>query len=190
MEERQDRDHELVELILAGNREAFGELVERHQQLVAATAWRYGMPREDIEDVVSEVFIKVYEALPRYRPEHRFSTWLYRVGANHVMDRARRTRREHLGETSTVPDTLPDRGEAIPTLLVKDERQRLLRAGIARLNPALREILFLVSVEGRRVDEACRMLGIPIGTGKVRLMRARNALKNDLLRRHPGYFGA
>ena len=79
MADRPDQDHRVVEAVLGGSQEAFGDLVTRYQNLVAGVAWRYGAPRGEIEDVVSEVFIKVYRNLHQYRPEHAFSTWLYRL---------------------------------------------------------------------------------------------------------------
>lgn len=183
-----DRDHGLVELALAGDQEAFGQLVERHQTLVATVAWRYGIPRDDIEDMVSEVFLKVYQKLPGYRPDFAFSTWLYRVAANHVMDRGRKTKRE--GLRVEMPSEIADSKCHSPRAhLEQRERVQLLREAIRELKPAFREILFLVHVEGHRLTEACRILGIPSGTAKVRMMRGRRALKQLLLAQHPGYFG-
>ena len=92
--EDQAQETLLVQRVLAGDADAFGLLVSRYQNLVAGVAWRYGTRREDIEDVVSEVFLKVYRTLGQYRPDHPLSTWLYRLAANHVLDRARRARKE------------------------------------------------------------------------------------------------
>ena len=74
--EDQAQESRLVQRALEGDAEAFGLLVSRYQNLVAGVAWRYGARREDVEDVVSEVFLKVYRTLPQYRPDHPFSNWL------------------------------------------------------------------------------------------------------------------
>ena len=89
MEERAARDQRLVAAVLQGDAEAYGDLVTRYQKLVASVAWRYGARPEQVEDIVSEVFIKAYKNLHQYRPDHPFSTWLYRLAANHVLDRLR-----------------------------------------------------------------------------------------------------
>lgn len=185
MEDRQE--HQLIESVLGGDGEAFGQLVTRYQSLVAGVGWRYGVARDDIEDVVSEVFIKVHRNLHQYRPEHPFSTWLYRLAVNHVLDRARRARKER-GRTE-MPQQLVDPAPGVGIDVESRERVRLLREALDELDPRYREALFLVYVEGMKVDEAARQLGIPDGTVKTRLMRGRQALKKILARRHPEHFG-
>jgi RNA polymerase sigma-70 factor (ECF subfamily) len=187
MEGRRAEDHDLVESALRGNHEAFAMLVRQYQNLVASVAWRYGVRRDDIEDAVSEVFVKVYQGLHRYRPEHPFSTWLYRLAANHVLDRARRAHREK--DRGEMPEQLPDRAPGAVEGLETQERASVVRAALEGLDPRYREALFLVYVEGLRVDEAARVLGVPEGTVKTRLMRGRQALKRLLERRHPEHFG-
>lgn len=187
MGDREIPDDRLVESILHGNREVFGQLVTRYQNLVAGVAWRYGVRRDDVEDVVSEVFLKVYRNLHQYRPEHQFSTWLYRLAANHVLDRARRARKER-GRTE-MPVHVADPSPSIGEGMEGRERARLLRAALQEIDPRYREVIFLVYVEGNKVDEAARTLGIPQGTAKTRLMRGREALRKVLVRRHPEHFG-
>lgn len=181
------RDLATVRAVLSGDREAFREIVTRYQGLVAGIAWRYGVRREEIEDMVSEILTKVYTNLGQFRPEHPFATWLYRLAANHVIDHARRERKErHRVEMpEQVRDLRPGAGESLES----DERIALLRDALERVEIRYREALFLVYVEGLRVDDAARILGIPEGTVKTRLMRGREALKRSLVRRHPEHFG-
>ena len=112
MEERAARDQRLVASTLEGDTDAFSELVVLYQRLVASVAWRYGIPRDEVEDAVSEVFIKAFRNLHQYRPENAVSTWLYRLAANHVVDLERRKRKERgrvvaavvvLGKVMTIP---------------------------------------------------------------------------------------
>jgi RNA polymerase sigma-70 factor (ECF subfamily) len=177
----------LVQRVLGGDADAFGLLVSRYQNLVAGVAWRYGTRREDVEDVVSEVFLKVYRRLGQYRPDHPFPTWLYRLAANHVLDRGRRARKEkgRVEMPEQVADPRPLAGEDLEA----DERARLVREGLGELDARYREAIFLVHVEGRKVEEAARVLGVPEGTVKTRLMRGREALRKVLARRHPEHFG-
>jgi len=188
LDDQGGHDAGLVAAAQQGDRQAFGELVSRHQRLVAAVAWRAGVRRGEIEDVVSEVFIKAWRNLERFRPEHAFSTWLYRLALNHVIDHTRRLRKER-GRTelpAEISDSRPDAGAHAEAV----ERAALLRAALASLKPRYREVLFLAYVEGLKVEEVSRLLGLPSGTVKTRLMRGRDALRRLLAERHPEYFGA
>jgi RNA polymerase sigma-70 factor (ECF subfamily) len=187
MEDRQAGDHLLVRSVLRGDHEAFGELVTRYQGLVASVAWRYGIRRDDIEDVVSEVFGKVFTKLHHYRPDHPFSTWLYRLAANHVVDRGRRARRERF--RVEMPEQVTDPTPGAMNGIESGERAAVLRAALDELDDRYREALFLVYIEGLKVEDAARVLEIPSGTVKTRLMRGRQALKKILVRRHPEHFG-
>ena len=188
MEDRPDQDHLLAERVLRGDHEAFRVLVVRYQKLVASVAWRHGMRREDIEDLVSEVFVKVYRNLHRYRPDHPFSTWLYRLAVNQVVDRARRSRRE--AARAEMPEQITDPGPSARQGVLGRERASLLREALATINVRYREALSLVYVEGLKVEEVARLLSVPEGTVKTRLMRGRAQLRHVLNERHPGYFEA
>jgi RNA polymerase sigma-70 factor (ECF subfamily) len=187
MQDRATLDLLLVRSALGGDQDAFGRLVNAHQKLVASIAWRYGVRREEIEDIVSEVFIKAYRNLHLFRPEHPFSTWLYRLAVNHVIDHGRRMRKERV--SSEMPHQLADSSPSAREGLEKRERSSLVRAALEDLPQRYREVIFLVYVEGMKIDEASRRLDLPQGTVKTRLMRGREALRKILTRRHPGYFG-
>ena len=180
-------DPALVEAVLGGESEAFRSLVIRYQNLVAGVAWRYGIRREEIEDVTSEVFIKVYGNLRQYRPDHPFSTWLYRLAANHVIDHTRRLRKER-GRTE-MPEQVSDPSPGATATMETDERGAFVRKALEEIDARYREVLFLVYVEGLKVDETARTLGLPDGTVKTRLMRGREAMRKVLARRWPEYFG-
>jgi RNA polymerase sigma-70 factor (ECF subfamily) len=187
MEDRATQDVLLVHSALEGDQDAFGQLVTAHQKLVASVAWRYGVRQEEIEDIVSEVFIKAYRNLHLFRPEHPFSTWLYRLAVNHVIDHGRRMRKER--GRSEMPQQVADPSPSAGEGLEERERRALVRAALKELPQRYREVIFLVYVEGMKIDEACMRLDLPQGTVKTRLMRGREALRKILTRRHPGYFG-
>ncbi len=188
MAERLDDDHQLVRAVLDGDTESFRTLVTRFEKLVAGVAWRHGVRREEIEDVVSDVFLKVYGNLHRYRPEHAFGTWLYRLTLNHLVDLSRRRRRA--GLRAEMPADVADPAPGAGAALIGDERASIVRAALAGLDPRYREVLTLVYVEGWKVEATAQLLRVPEGTVKTRLMRGREALRKALARRHPGYFEA
>ena len=185
-DDRAADDLRIVEQILAGRTERFRDLVTRYQNLVAGIAWRSGCRREDVEDVVSDVFLKVYRNLHQYRPDHAFSTWLYRLTANHVVDRSRRLKKER-GRTE-MPEQVADAAPGADDALETDERERLVRSALDQVDERYREVMHLVYVEGLKVDETARVLGVPEGTVKTRLMRGREALKKVLMRKNPEHF--
>src|SRR6202008_4695361 len=108
--------------------ETFRDLVTRYQSLVAGIAWRYGIRREEIEDVVSEVFTKAYTNLGQFRPDHPFSTWLYRLAANHVIDHTRRQRKERI--RSEMPEQVRDLRPGAEDDLETEERTALVRRAL------------------------------------------------------------
>jgi RNA polymerase sigma-70 factor (ECF subfamily) len=174
-------DGELVREVLAGRVDRFEILVRRYQRLVATAALRMGMAREEIDDVTSEVFFKVFRSLHRYAPQHALSTWLYRITVNAALDRRRARRREARREelSPSLADGRPsprDRAEA-------GERSRLLREALGRVPDHYRVPLILVHVEGLPLEEAARALDLPEGTVKSRLFRGRAILK-EIIRRH------
>ena len=177
-------DVELVREVLAGRVDRFEILVRRYQRLVATAALRMGMPREEIEDVTSEVFFKVYRSLHRYEPQHALSTWLYRITVNAALDRRRARRREARREelSPTLADGRPSPGETAEVT----ERAGLLREALKRVPEHYRAPLILVHVEGLPLEEAARALELPEGTVKSRLFRGRALLKEIIQRHYPG----
>ena len=187
-DDRAALDLAIVREILGGKTERFRELVTRYQNMVAGIAWRSGCKREDVEDVVSEVLLKVYRNLHQYRPDHAFATWLYKLTANHVVDRSRRMKKER-GRTE-MPAHVEDKSPGADDTMEADERQALVREALLHVDPRYREVMHLVYVEGLKVDETARILGTPEGTVKTRLMRGREALRKVLMRRNPEHFPA
>lgn len=180
-------DLDLVRAVLGGEPEAYGAIVARYQSMVASVAWRYGVPRGDIEDAVADVFVKVYRHLDRWKPTHAFSTWLYRVAVNEIVDQTRRRRHER--DRVEMPEQIADRGPTTGQRSIVRERDALLHAALAELDPRYREVICLVHIEGLKVEEAAATLGIPDGTVKTRLMRGRQALREQLEQRWPEHFG-
>ena len=185
-DDRAAEDLRIVREVLEGRSERFRELVIRYQNLVAGIAWRSGCRREDAEDVVSEVFLKVYKNLHQFRPDHAFSTWLYKLTANHVVDRSRRAKKER-GRTE-MPEQVEDHTPGAEEGMETDERHALVRKALEFVDERYREVMHLVYVEGLKVDETARVLGVPEGTVKTRLMRGREALRKVLVHKHPEYF--
>ncbi len=178
-------DSRIIERILAGEADLFEEIVRRYQRMVGSVAYKMGIRPSDLDDLVSEVFIKAYRNLGRYRPEHAFSTWLYRLATNRVLDEVRARRRE--GRREEVTENLPDRGPRADRALDDDDRARAVASALAAIPEEYRAPLVLLHMEGRKVTEIAYTLGIPEGTVKTRLARGRERLRQVLVRRFPEY---
>jgi len=182
----------LVQKARRGDREAFDQLMERHLPKVWGMVWRILRHREDSEDVVQEVFLAAYQALPEFRGEASLSTWLCRIAVtralNHVDRAAEKMRRasQSLEDFSVRPRNpgaarpglqIADRGPSPLQELEARELARRLSECLSRLPPAWRTVIALRDVDSLAYEEISGVLGIALGTVRSRLARARLALR-------------
>jgi RNA polymerase sigma-70 factor (ECF subfamily) len=174
---------EAIRQVLAGRDDAFESIVKRHERLVASVAWRLGAPREDIDDLTSEVFLKIYRNLRDYEPRLPFASWLYRIAVNHVLDHQRRRRADRARDE--LSDTLAAPGAEAPDVLQARRRVDRLRLALAEVPEKYRVPVFLLHVEERSIEEISGILGLPAGTVKTRLHRGRARLEAIIRDRYP-----
>lgn len=180
-----ESDARIIERILSGETALYEEIVRRYQRMVASVACKLGIRHEDLDDLVSEVLIKAYRNLSRYRPEHAFSTWLYRLATNRVLDELRARRRA--GRTEPLPEGHPDSGPPTDRGMDQADRAQVVAWALDRLPEEYRAPLVLLHMEGQKVTEIAYALGIPEGTVKTRLARGRERLRKILVRHFPEY---
>jgi RNA polymerase sigma-70 factor, ECF subfamily len=180
-------DEELVRSVLAGDRDRFGELVTRYQGRLVNYLYRLVRNLDEAHDLAQEVFVRVYQALDRFDPQYRFSTWLFRVAQNAAIDLIRKRR------FRLVPLTRPDEdGEGTYDLeleaddpgalaeLESEERGQKIRRAIDGLPWEYRELILLRHYGELAYDEIAQAKGMPLGTVKNKLFRARQMLKAAL----------
>lgn len=172
MSMRERRDDECVALYRQGDMRAFEELVRRYQDRVYRFVLRMIGSREESLDLAQETLLKAFQGLPRWRPQAQFSTWLFQIARNTAIDALRRRK---LVEYVPIGDDvdLPDQGLSPESQLQLVQRCRNLQAALLRLSPEHREVLLLREVEEMAYDEIAETLGLPEGTVKSRLARAR-----------------
>ena len=179
-------DAELVPRCRVGDESAWRELVGRHTRRVFGLAYRFTGRVDEAEDLTQEVFVKVYQTLGRYREsDGPFGGWLMAVARNHAIDRYRRRKQERLrrADDPRALETMPSRDEHPIVGLEREERTRLVHRGLRGLPPDLRLPLILCDLQGRPYEEIATELGIPLGTVKSRINRARLELAKRLLGR-------
>ena len=159
----------------AGDTAAFAALVRRHQDRVFGFILRMLDARDEAMELTQDVFVKAWQALPGWRPEARFSTWLLQIARNAALDQLRRRRLIQfapLDDGMDVADTAP----GPEARYASRQRQALLENALQQIAAEHREILLLREVEDLSYGELAAVLGIAEGTVKSRLARARAAL--------------
>lgn len=168
-------DSEWVTRSQGGDRAAFGALVRRHQDGVYRYILRMVGSRDEALELTQEAFVKAWEALPRWRPEAQFRTWLFSIASNVATDSLRRRRIVEfvpLEEDYDVPGASVDPADQLQA----KQKLRALDAALQRLPHDQREIVLLREIEDMSYGEISAALGISEGTVKSRLARAREAL--------------
>jgi RNA polymerase sigma-70 factor (ECF subfamily) len=181
-------DQQLVERVQRGDKQAFGLLVQKYQRKLARLLSRFIRDPAEVEDVAQEAFIKAYRALPSFRGDSAFYTWLYRIGINtaknHLVAMGRRA------PTSTEVDADEaeglDEGEQLrdintpESVLLSNEIARTVNATIEKLPEELRKAIQMREIEGMSYEDIAAAMNCPIGTVRSRIFRAREAIAVEL----------
>ncbi|HWR82652.1 MAG TPA: sigma-70 family RNA polymerase sigma factor [Candidatus Deferrimicrobium sp.] len=182
-----DTDTELITQALAGSQKAFRELTERHRPSVFHIIIKIVRDQENANDLVQETFMKAFAALASYRPEYRFSTWLYKIAANSAIDHLRKRRIQALSLERHFDDDEEGRNIDVADYSYHPERdlerkeQRFnIAEAIASLPDKYREVIVYRHQDDKSYEEIADLLGVPIGTVKARIFRARELLKKKL----------
>jgi RNA polymerase sigma-70 factor (ECF subfamily) len=187
MSER-DVDAKLVARVQAGDKAAFDLLVLKYQRKILRLLSRMLRDQSEIEDVMQEAFIKAYRALPQFRGDSAFYTWLYRIAINTARNwmasQARRPSSPSLhqsedGETFDEIDNLTDNNTP-ESLLASREIADSVNETIKALPAELRTAIVLREIEGLSYEEIAQAMGCPIGTVRSRIFRAREAIAAKL----------
>jgi RNA polymerase sigma-70 factor, ECF subfamily len=176
----EEPDEAVVQRVLAGRREEFEVLVRRHHRSLYNYIFRMVGSADLAADLTQEVFLKVYTALDRFDPAFRFTTWLYRIAFNRVIDHVRRRRAMLLPLESDGGDAPSPDGESPERRLLDRESAGEVARALADLPTEYRDLIVLRHFQHRSYDEIAALKGSPLGTVKNRLFRAREALRRSL----------
>ncbi len=189
----EDDDLQYVVLCQKGDTEAFGELVERHQKKMLNIAYRMMGDYDEACDVVQDAFLAAYRSLNKFKAEAKFSTWLYRIVVNYTKNRLKHRKNLALHESESLDESAEGQGGGTACLevasagnaaelLEQREREAHVQRCISALDTEYREVLVMRDIQGFSYEEIRDVLRIPDGTVKSRLSRARNALKDCLIK--------
>ena len=179
-------DRDLVASAVIGAEGSFEELVRRYQRPISAYVYRMVGNYESALDLTQEIFIKVYSSLARYRSEFKFSTWIYKIAHNAAVDHLRRTTtREQSLVLGTEGDQfdLPVESKRLSPEQESEQRERRVEIEtVVRALPAnYRELIILRHSQDLSYEEIVEVTGLPLGTVKNRLFRAREMMRQQFV---------
>ncbi len=184
-EHSSNSETELLERSRAGDTQAFDRLVQEHYVLAYNTAYRLLGTVDQAEDATLESFTRAYRSLDRFRGEASFSTWLYRIVTNVCLDQLRGAAQApdslEEGGPEDRPREVPDESANPAEVALQRRRQQTVHQALQQLSSPHRIVLVLYDLNGFSYEEVGRVLGVPVGTVKSRLNRARHALKQELV---------
>lgn len=180
-------DQQIVEKVQRGDKNAYGLLVTKYQHKVAHLVSRYVKNSGDVADVTQEAFIKAYRALPNFRGESAFYTWLYRIAVNsaknYLVAQGRKPPASDVdaseadyfdGSDALKEQNSPERS------LMSDELEKVLYAALDKLPEDLRMAITLRELEGLSYEDIANVMDCPVGTVRSRIFRAREAIDKVL----------
>lgn len=182
-------DERLVEGLRLGAEAAYETLIQRFQQPVFNLVSRLLRDPDEACDVVQEVFLKVFRKIGLFRGDSSLKTWIYRIAVNETNNHCRWNGRHRHQEVDlegcpehgrSYRDTLPASGRSPFDYVLDRERQGLIEAALADLNPTFRSVVVLRDVEELSYEEIAAILQVPLGTVKSRILRGRDALRREL----------
>lgn len=184
-------DQDVVLEARAGRQAAYRELVRRYERPIFSLIYRMVRNREQAEDLSQETFVKALNAIESYRPEYKFSSWIFKIANNVSIDHLRRRELDTLSLDGSPHALTPEAiqasalqlGDRQETALEELEAKELggeIEVAIAGLRPEYRACILLRHVEGRPYEEIATMLDLPLGTVKTYIHRARGELRQAL----------
>jgi RNA polymerase sigma-70 factor (ECF subfamily) len=178
-------DEELVARSIGGDADSFNQLILRWERPIYALAYRTIGREEDARDVCQETFLRAFRALPRFRGQAKFSSWLYRIALNLCRDWIRRERRTGLVQPPEDVDLVDliaadQPSESIEDLVARKDQVRAVERAMARLSEEQRTAIVLKEYHGLTFQEIADLMGCPLSTVKTRLYQGLSVLRREL----------
>jgi RNA polymerase sigma-70 factor (ECF subfamily) len=184
-------DQEVVLWARSGQEAAYRELIRRYERPIFALLFRMVRDRELAEDLAQETFVKALNAIDSYRPEFKFSSWIFKIANNAAIDHLRRRELDTLSLDGSPHAETPEAMQATALQIGARQESPLdtveakelgsaIEAAIGTLRPEYRSCILLRHVEGRAYEEIAEILNLPLGTVKTYIHRARNELRQSL----------
>src|SRR4029078_4374097 len=181
-------DEELVAKSIGGDNDSFNELVVRWERPIYALAYRTIGREDDARDVCQETFLRAFRALPGFRGQAKFSSWLYRIALNLCRDWMRRERRAPIAQPPEDVDLLElaaavEPSESIEALVIRRDLSRIVERAMGSLPEEQRTAIVLKEYHGLTFQEIADLVGCPLSTVKTRLYQGLTVVRRELIKR-------
>ncbi|MCP4569712.1 MAG: sigma-70 family RNA polymerase sigma factor [FCB group bacterium] len=184
-----DRDEtevkQIIRLVKKGDQRAFGDLVDRYRNQVAALAYKMVGDYDEAADITQNVFVKTSQNIWRYDESKRFYTWLYRITVNASIDFMRKHRRHRHEPLENVRETVENHRDNPERNFRSVRLREHINAAADKLNGKQRSAFILRDIEGCQIDDVANIMDMPEATVRWYLHRARQKIRKDLMRRCP-----
>jgi len=181
-----NEDKELTSRTLKGEKKAFEMIIQKYQQPLLNYAYRTMGEREIALELTQEVFIKAYYSLVSYRPQYKFSTWLFKIASNTIIDYWRKKKIDTFSidcdgskENYSISFQIPDDEVSVVEKFELSELRKRIETALGKIPSALRELFVCRHINGFSYDEIAEIKSLPVGTVKNRVFQAK-----ELIRRH------
>ena len=181
--ESRSEDSLLIRQALVGDQNAFSRLRQKYHDAIYNLIFRMIREKEEVEDLTQEAFIKAFASLSTFNDEYAFSTWLYKIATNNCIDYIRRKKLQTFSidkpiesKESELSFELPDSTYEPDRELIDRQRKKFLDEAINSLPPKYRQVIIMRHQEEREYQEIADILGLPLGTVKAHIFRAREML--------------
>jgi len=180
-------DDKLVKQAKKGNNDAFNKLVSKYREQLHFHIGKMIRDREQVEDLVQEVFMKAFDNLESYNTQYAFSTWIYRIATNHTIDYLRKKKLKTLSINDPVTTKdgemnvqLPDENFETDRAIIRKQRKKMIESAISNLPEKYRDVIRMRHMEEMSYQEISDELDLPLGTVKAHIFRAREMLYKTL----------
>lgn len=181
----------MVELALRGRESAYRELIDRYQRPVFALIYRMVRDRELAEDLAQDTFVKVLNALDRYKPEYKFSSWIFKIANNTALDEIRRKRLKTISLQGSPNAVTPDQQAATTPSIASDDQapdefvearelSAEIEVALGEIRAEYRSAIVMYHMEGLAYEEIAQVMDVPLGTVKTYIHRGRKELRDVL----------
>ena len=179
-------DRELVKRVQAGDATAFNFLFDKYKHKISSLVSRFVDSHHDVEDIVQESFIKAYKALPKFRGDSEFYTWLYRIASNTAKNHLAARSRKPTSDFDPTEESIQYEYESLQTadepgsLLARDQLEEVIKGAIQDLEANLRTAVTLREYGGLSYEQIAQIMDCPLGTVRSRIFRARSEIAEKI----------
>ena len=188
------KDRVLVDAALAGDQQAYQQLVDKYQRALHFHILKLVRNRDVVDDLVQEAFLKAFDCLNSYNRQYAFSTWIYRIATNHTIDYLRKKKLSTLsidepvqGKDGDMQMELTDEAASTDREIIVKQRRKMVRDAVEALPEKYRLVVRMRHMQEMSYEEIAEELGLPLGTVKAHIFRARELLNKHLKHRIKAY---